>query len=468
MSQKHGFFVSPHALAGADRDAPVLVALSGGADSSALLHLLCRDAKEVGYPLYAAHVNHKIRTELFGNEADRDEQFCRELCDRLGVVLFVKTVDVPLLAKSSKQGLEEAARDARYAFFAEIMQKNGIRILATAHNADDNLETQIFNLSRGCAIEGICGIPPVRPFDAVIGGVATRPILRASKRDILDFCQREKIPFVTDSTNAIDDCTRNRIRLHVVPELRELFNSPERSAARLSISAAEDCDFILSTAKQFILDNGYEPEVSALCSLHRSPAKRVIALCFARCSSATLESVHVDAVIELVFQGREGASISLPDKKRAVIRCGRLIFEDDVRNADKKVSLDFCQPLNDGFNVVDGTDFAVMIDNGEPSDNIERDGSQWQLYANAKIANAEISSLYAKNRAEGQTVTDGGVNKKVKKLMCDKKVDVRDRDTLPIIWSSEHIIYVPLCAVSDSVKTRDGKYDYQITVYKKI
>jgi tRNA(Ile)-lysidine synthetase-like protein len=170
----------------------------------------------------------------------------------------------------------------------------------------------------------------------------------------------------------------------------------------------------------------------------------------------------------LVFQGREGASISLPDKKRAVIRCGRLVFEDDVRDAQKKIASEFCKPLNNGFNVVDGTDFAVMIDNGEPSDNIERDGSQWQLYANAKIANAEISSLYAKNRAEGQTVTDGGVNKKVKKLMCDKKVDVRDRDTLPIIWSSEHIIYVPLCAVSDSVKTRNGKYDYQITVYKKI
>ncbi len=159
--------------------------------------------------------------------------------------------------------------------------------------------------------------------------------------------------------------------------------------------------------------------------------------------------------------------VSLPDKKRAVIRHGRLTFEDDVRDTNK-AKQEFCQPLKDGFNVIDGTDFAVMIAGGDPSENIERDGAKWQLYANAKIANAEISSLYAKNRGEGQTVTDGGVNKKVKKLMCDKKVDVRDRDTLPIIWSDEHIIYVPLCAVADGVKARDGKYDYQITVYKKI
>jgi tRNA(Ile)-lysidine synthetase-like protein len=255
--------------------------------------------------------------------------------------------------------------------------------------------------------------------------------------------------------------------LRIIPELRELFNAPERASARLSVSAREDCDFIVEAAKQFILDNGYEPSIRELSALHRSPAKRVIGLCFARHSSATLESVHVDAVMELIAQGREGASVSLPDKKRAVIRHGRLTFEDDVRDTNK-VKYEFCKPLKDGFNAIDGTDFAVMISTDEPSDNIERDGAKWQLYANAKIVNAEISSLYAKNRGEGQTVSDGGVNKKVKKLMCDKKVDLHDRDALPIIWSDEHIIFVPLCAVADGIKARDGKYDYQITVYKKI
>ena len=467
MSEKHVFFVSPHKKAGADTHASVLVALSGGADSSALLHLLCRDASKIGYPLYAAHVNHKIRTEQFGNETDRDEQFCRDLCHGLGIPLFVKTVDVPQLSKATGQGLEEAARNARYAFFAEVMQQNGIKILATAHNADDNLETQIFNLSRGCSIEGICGIPPVRPFDAIDGGVIVRPILRASKREILDFCQSRQIPFVTDSTNAIDDCTRNRIRLRIVPELRELFSAPERAGARLSSSAEEDCDFILGAANQFIAENGYDPNLSALQALHRSPAKRVIALCFSRHSSATLEGVHIDAVMELIAQGREGSSISLPDKKRAVIRRGRLSFEDDLR-VKPSATVKFSQPLNQGFNTIDDTDFAVMIEYEAPKSNIEQDNVKWQLYATAAISNANISSLCAQSRGEGQTVTDGGVNKKIKKLLCDKKVDVCDRDTLPIIWSNEHIIYVPLCAVADGVKARDGKHNYHITVYKKI
>jgi tRNA(Ile)-lysidine synthetase-like protein len=124
--------------------------------------------------------------------------------------------------------------------------------------------------------------------------------------------------------------------------------------------------------------------------------------------------------------------------------------------------------LSYGFNVIDGTNFAVTVGCDAPLDKIESDSTQWRLYASANISNVNVSSLCAKSRGEGQTVTDGGVNKRVKKLMCDKKVDVRDRDTLPIIWSDEQIIYVPLCAIADSVKTRGKQSNHHITVYKKI
>ena len=203
------YFKDPHLIAGLPLDAPVLLALSGGADSTALLHLLCGLRKIVQFPLYAVHVNHGIRGEHFGNEALRDQLFCEELCRSVNVELTVEQVDVPTLAKNSGQSLETAAREARYSAFARIMQSKGIKILVTAHNADDNFETQLFNLCRGCGIEGLCGIPESRPFPEANGCIA-RPLLSATKHEIFELCRQEGIEYVTDSTHLADDCVRNK------------------------------------------------------------------------------------------------------------------------------------------------------------------------------------------------------------------------------------------------------------------
>ena len=246
------YFKDPHTLAGLDEREPVLVALSGGSDSSALLHLLCVLKQKRDFPLYAAHVNHNIRTEAFGNEAARDEAFCTSLCSSLGVELFVHRADVPQIAQTEGKSIETAARDVRYDFFAKIMEQKGIRILATAHNADDNFETQIFNLCRGCGIEGISGIPTARPLDRKGQCVAVRPLLSATKQEIFELCSQNHIEYVSDSTNFEDDCTRNKLRLNLIPMLREIFPSPEKSGARLSDAAREDNDFITSEAKRFL------------------------------------------------------------------------------------------------------------------------------------------------------------------------------------------------------------------------
>ena len=255
MSQTN-FFKDPSHLSGYGKESPILLGLSGGADSSALLHLLCGYASKAGASIFAAHLNHGIRTEDYGNEADRDEEFCRELCQRLGVELFVKRLDIPKMAAKSGRSLESEAREARYEFFSEIMREKGIKILATAHNADDNLETQIYNISRGCGIEGLVGIPEVRPLESVDGGIVIRPILSAEKREILEYCKTNSIPYVTDSTNNEDEYTRNAIRHRIIPILEEMFPHLKRSSQKVSATAGEDADFILSTARQIVSENG--------------------------------------------------------------------------------------------------------------------------------------------------------------------------------------------------------------------
>ena len=196
-------FKAPHILSGMPADTPILVAYSGGADSGALLNMVLSYAKGSGAPVYAAHINHGIR----GAEADRDEEFCRKTAEKYGIEIFVLRADVPAIAKMRKKSVETAAREVRYEFFSKVMLENNIPLLCVAHNADDNLETILFNISRGSGLSGVCGIPRTRK---IRGGIMIRPILEISKSDINSYCSENNIEYVTDSTNLDDDYTRNR------------------------------------------------------------------------------------------------------------------------------------------------------------------------------------------------------------------------------------------------------------------
>lgn len=467
MSEKlPDFFKNPHRLARKTSKSPILVALSGGADSAALLHLLCNLRENDSFPLYAAHINHNIRLE--NGEADRDERFCRTLCERLKVTLFVDNVDVPMLAEKNKNSLESQAREARYSFFAKVMKEHGIQILATAHNADDNLETQIFNLCRGCSIDGICGIPEQRSFDALEGGIIVRPLLSATKAEIFEFCRELGIEYVTDSTNFENDCTRNIIRHRVTPELCKLFNNPQKSSMRLSMSAREDSDFILSEAKAFLKEHKGSIPLPCLNSLHRSVAKRVVMLAYQDYiqDKSSLEGVHIENVLSLVCAAEHGSAISLPRKIRAKIKDSSLIFEPDC--IDKDI-VGFNQQLSEGKNFISGTQYAVSLEKSLPDDIIyDENKNSYKLYTFAYIKNTKTAVLSARSRIEGDKILDGGLHKKIKKLLCDNKIDIEERKSLPIIYEENQAIYLPFCAVSDNARAGKKDFEYIISIYKRI
>ena len=159
---------APWRLAGLPPSTPVLLALSGGADSRALLHLLYTSAQADGFRLLLAHVNHGIR----GEESLRDRAFCQSLAKQYGLELLLLDADVPALAAESRRGLEEEARSLRYDYFAARMREEGIPILVTAHHANDNLETLLFRLCRGTGLSGLGGIAPVRSQRAPRPGAA--------------------------------------------------------------------------------------------------------------------------------------------------------------------------------------------------------------------------------------------------------------------------------------------------------
>ena len=198
-------FIDEHGLL--EHGDKVLVAISGGADSVALLVAL----RKLGYTCEAIHCNFHLR----GNESNRDEQFTKELCDRLGVALHTVHFDTKKYARENGISIEMAAREQRYAAFEEHRTATGAKAIAVAHHRDDSAETMLLNLTRGTGIKGLRGIQPRN-------GNIIRPLLCVGRDEILDHLKWRGESYVTDSTNLTSDYTRNKIRLEVIPKLAEI------------------------------------------------------------------------------------------------------------------------------------------------------------------------------------------------------------------------------------------------------
>lgn len=202
----------------------VLVALSGGADSVALLRVLLA----LGYRCEAAHCNFHLR----GEESDRDELFVRRLCEEQHVVLHVTHFDTKEYAAHHRMSIEMAARELRYEWFNRLLQERSLQAVAVAHHRDDSVETFLLNLIRGSGVNGLKGIRPQN-------GRVVRPLLDIGRQDILEYLQAMGQEYVTDSTNLQDEYMRNKIRLNVLPLLRELNPSVSECIAETASRLAD-------------------------------------------------------------------------------------------------------------------------------------------------------------------------------------------------------------------------------------
>lgn len=272
----------------------ILCAVSGGADSVCLLHLLWSSGADVT----AAHFEHGIR----GEESLRDAEFVRSFCHERGIEFVMESADVPAYAKAHSMGTEEAARKLRYEFLNAAAEQKGCELIATAHNADDNAETMLFNLTRGTGSAGLSGIPRQR-------GKIIRPLLNVTRRQIEEYLEENKLPHIEDSSNSTDDYSRNLIRHHVTPVLRKI--NPELATAfsRTAKLMAQDNDCLERLAQDFIAReyDGSGIRTGALCALHPAIASRVLR----NLLGGGMGMEHIDSVLDFAA-GTGLAHLSLP------------------------------------------------------------------------------------------------------------------------------------------------------------
>ena len=264
-------------------------ALSGGADRVCLLYCLKELAEKYDLQLSAIHIQHHLR----GEESQRDENFCRELCQEWGIPLQVISVDVKGFAEQYQVSIETAARECRYSAFEECE----CHYVATAHTASDNLETILFRLARGTALQGLCGIPSVR--DKYL-----RPLLQVTRNEIEAFLQSKQIAFVTDSSNLSDDYSRNFIRHQIAPPLKQLNPSCEEHIFRMTQSLSQDADFLELSAQNAYAEC-YQPESHSLQSLqqyHPAIQRRMI-FRYLKENHFSLSMAQISAVEKLVHDG---------------------------------------------------------------------------------------------------------------------------------------------------------------------
>lgn len=420
-------FIRGHAMFPAG--ARVLCALSGGADSVALLFFLRENAGGLGLSsVAAAHFNHRLR----GADADADEAFARSLCQKHGIPFHAGRADVAAEARRRGAGVEETARTLRYDFLEKMAARNGFSHIATGHTADDNAETVLLHLARGAGLAGLCGIPPMR-------GNVVRPFLSTSRADIERFLSERGLPHIEDASNTDTAFARNRVRLHAVPALLGI--NPRFAAAVSDMTALlrQDEDCLLSQARGLLSQARPTPEgvvipAEAVSAAHPAIGSRLCRLLYMQASGGYTppDTVHAEAMLALCAGTDPAGRVSLPGGLAA-----RRVYGDLVIGPPPEPVTFAPRPLDtEGDTAVPEAGLLFSCRAAVPGD---FPGNNTRLLV---AEDAVRGTLRLRPRASGDRMNLPGApgGKSLKKLMIDRRLPRQLREALPVLCDDRGIV----------------------------
>ena len=383
----------------------LLCAVSGGADSMCLLHLL----KSAGIEVTAAHFEHGIR----GEESLRDLNFVRDFCGKNAIPFVFERADVPSYAVQNGMGIEEAARKLRYEFLERSLESLNYDLIATAHNADDNAETMVFNLVRGSGTMGLRGIPRRR-------GNIVRPLLSVTRAEIEAYLKEKALPHVEDSTNQSDDYTRNLIRHRLIPVMQEINPRFVQAAGRTGELCSRDEACLSQMAEEFIYSY-YKAEslpLDKLRALHPAVSSRVL-----RQLLPGLKMEHVDMLLDFIGESGLG-TLNVPGRtlrreQGRLYLCAASYSPLTERRLEigKALALPECSLVLHS---------QLCIYSGEVNDLFKTSYLKYEMIG---------SNLRITSRREGDKLRPigRGCTKSLKALFMERKYSQQERDCCPII-----------------------------------
>lgn len=397
MLNKLSAFIREYALISpGDR---IVCAVSGGADSTALFFALYLLREKFDFTLSAAHFNHHLRAE----ESDRDEQFVRALCAQYDIPLSVGSGQIV----PGKKGLEAAARDARYAFFATLPGK-----IATAHTANDNAETVLLHLVRGTGLKGLGGIAP-------INGRIIRPMLGVTRTQVLAFLEEYCLHFVHDSSNETDAFLRNRLRHHVMPLLERENPRIAENLSAMALCLRHDESFLQRQAAQCA-----SVQIPALARLDDAVRSRVIENFLKENGVREPEYRHIAAVDRLIFSENPSARVHLPGSVTIERQYDRLCVPEQAAFTP------ICIPCPGELAVAELGLRIVCT----PAQDIVNEANTFTV--------TPVGTVWLRNRLPGDEMRLPGGTKSLKKLFIDRKVPASCRASVPVLADDRGVLAV--------------------------
>lgn len=415
----------------------VICALSGGADSVALLHLLHSMQQELGICLEAAHFNHCLR----GEDSQRDAEFVRQFCAQLGINCHMGQGDVNAHAQQTGQSAELAARELRYAFFASLPCDR----IATAHTADDNTETVLQHLLRGSGLRGLSGIPPKR-------GRLVRPFLSLTREEIEVYLEQNGLCHVEDATNAQDFCLRNRLRHRVIPPLKDEMPELHAQVLRQSRLLRREDAFLDSLAEEVLRsaqrEEGWDCET--LLGAHPVVQARALRLMLRSRYPQDLSLRHIQSIQLLLASSDPSARISLPSGFIACRRYGIL----SVTETETPLVFPLTELKIPGETIIEDVGLKICCFFCEKFQNF----ANTPFHFAVKYDMISQSRIYLRARQQGDRIlTDGGHHKSLKKLFVEKKIPRHLRQRLPVITTGKEILAAAGVGVSSEYRARAGE-----------
>ena len=471
----------------------IIVGVSGGSDSICLLDYLLKIKDEKNLKIIVAHVNHMLR----GEESERDENFVRNFCKGKNLTIKVLKVDVEQESKNLGLGIEETGRKIRYDFFKElaleeiksIKEQNlnfEVRI-ATAHTLSDSIETLILNLAKGTSIGGLCGIPAVRveilseaensKNEKTRKIKIIRPLINLQKSEILDYCKENNLEFVEDSSNFENKYTRNKIRLNVLPILKNLNENLESSMARSMELFRKDSDYLNKIASEKLENlkirgkenQYYLSELKNLDFAIKSRCIKKIVENFEK--DVRLDFKHLNLILSMI--DNENGAVMLP--KNVYLKVGKNILEIS-KFEEKPQKIDFSYLLernkvNRSY-ILTERQLNVIIEvvAKKEYDALLRDNK-------VKFKNAidfdkipDDKEVYFRNRREHDKFSpvNRNVTKSLKKFLNEKKVPLEERDNLVSLSFENVVVWLENFGVSEKFKVNENTKKVMILRFENL